>query len=58
MRGFWPISQEQDFSQRICAGTQHIEMFNIEYSENYCPNFPLNLKNPTFGHFGGKQVFP
>ena len=25
LRAFWPISQEQDFSQyRICAGTQQI----------------------------------
>ena len=22
LRGFWPVSQEQDFSQRICAGIQ------------------------------------
>ena len=34
LRGFWPISQEQDFSQRICAGTQQIKIFNIEYSQN------------------------
>ena len=25
LRGFWLISQEQDFSQRICAATQQIK---------------------------------
>ena len=30
LREFWPIPQEQDFSQRICTGTQLIKIFNIE----------------------------
>ena len=30
LRRFWPTSQEQDFSQRVCAGTQQIKIFNIE----------------------------
>ena len=30
LRGFWPISQEQDFSKRLCAGTQQIKIFSIE----------------------------
>ena len=30
LRAFWPKSQEQDFSQRICEGTQQIKLFNIE----------------------------
>ena len=34
LKRFWPMSQEQDFSQRICAGIQQIKFFNIEYSEN------------------------
>ena len=34
LRGFWSISQEQHISQRICAGTQQIKIFNIEYSQN------------------------
>ena len=34
LKRFWPISQEQDFSQRICVGIQQIKFFNIEYSEN------------------------
>ena len=34
LRGFWSISQEQHISQRICAGTQQIKIFNVEYSQN------------------------
>ena len=51
LRGFWPISQEQDFSQRICAGTQQIKNFEdkVLFWAIFCP-FPQLLVPKMFFH--------
>ena len=52
LRGFWPISQEQDFFQRICAGTQQIKMFHIELTQlKLMTKFFFKFKKPYFWPF-------